>query len=84
MFKNSNVSRLRPEGEPLFFERVKVNERREIALREVDECLSGALQLLNLANDRRAEFKLALSSVKIFEARDMIKRLFLELQEIER
>ena len=84
MFKNSNVSRLRPEGEPLFFERVKVNERREIALREVDECLSGAMQLLNLADARRAEFKLALSDFKIDEAREMITKLMLELQGIER
>lgn len=79
----SNISRLYPEGAPHFFVRVKLNERREIALREVNECLQGAFQLMNLADARRAEFKLALSDFKIDEALDMIKKLMLELEGIE-
>ena len=80
----SNISRLRPEGEPLIFVRVKLNAAREIALREVNECLQGAFQLMNLADARRAEFKLALSDFKIDEALDMITKLMLELEGIER
>lgn len=84
MNKCSNVSLLCADVTPRFFSRVKMNEQREIALREVDECLSGAMQLMNLADTRRAEFKLSLSDFKIDEARNMIIKLMLELEGIER
>ena len=84
MYTSSKIVRLRPEGEPLFFVRETVNERRDIALREIDECLQGAFELMNLVDARRAEFKLALSDFKIDEAREMIKKLMLELEGIER
>jgi hypothetical protein len=83
MNSSNKVTRLRPNDEPLFFERVPVNQRRAIAVREVDECLGGALQLVNLADQRRAEFNLALSDFKIDEAREMLLKLMVELERIK-
>jgi hypothetical protein len=79
----SNIVRFPVAGEPLFFERVPVNDRREIAIKEIDECLGGAMKLIEIADERRMEFHFDLSEFRLDEARDDLLKVLGQLAQIK-
>jgi hypothetical protein len=82
---SNNVVRFPIFGrEPLFFERRMIDQRREIAMREIDECLGGALQLMELADSRRMEFGLDLNEYCFDEAREDLLRVLAQLDDIKK
>ena len=62
--------------------RTPLEERREIAIEQISECLRGAIQLIELAESRRCEFALNLSEFRIEEAKDDLLRVLGQLAQI--
>jgi hypothetical protein len=81
MNSSNKVVRLHSRGEPRFL--ADYAERREVAISQVNECLSGCVELLGVIEDRRIALDLNIDRSIIIQICGALAELDLALAEMK-